>query len=198
MNIQSDLSTQINVAGWINENLSISYSLGNDNETWSHPCFDIVTEHHAAIISLCEAQLYGSALALLRVELEALVRGLWLRHVANEKDILKYKKDKVEPNFHELVKDIESTVGARNGVLSYIKDSQWSIFNSFTHTGIEAVSRRIGGLTTGYDNYQESDIIKALRLSGLFAVFAAIELSSLSKDESLINAASEFARKYGK
>ncbi len=198
MNMETDISTQVNVAGWINENLSIPYSFENDNETWSHPCFDMVTEHHAAIISLCQSQLYGSALALLRVELEALVRGLWLRHVADEKDIAKYKKDKIEPKFYELVESVESTVGASNGVLSYIKDSQWSIFNSFTHTGIEAVSRRIGESTTGYDNYKETDVVKALRLSGLFAVFAAIELASLSKNESIINSAFELANKYGK
>lgn len=198
MNIDSDLNAQINVAEWIDENLSIPYLFDNENERWSHTCFDLAVEHHAAVISLCKQSLYGSALSLLRIEFEALVRGLWLRHVASENEIKKFKKDKVDPRFYKLIEAIEGKVGIKEGLLSYIKDNQWNIFNSFTHTGIEAVSRRIGKKTTGYENYQQTDVVNALRFSGLVAVLAAVELASISKKQEVVDSAMAFANDYGK
>lgn len=177
--------------------MAVSYSFDSENERWSHSCFDLVVEHHAAVISLSKVQLYGAAFALLRVEFEALVRGLWLKHVATDKELNRFKKDKVDPTFNELIKAIESTVGVSYGLLSYIKDKQWGIFNSFTHTGIEAISRRVGEKTTGFDNYQETDVIKALRFTGLVAIFAAVELASLSKNQDTITKSLELARNYG-
>jgi hypothetical protein len=197
MNIETELENQIAVSSWIDQNLAVAYSFDSENESWSHSCFDLVVEHHAAIISLSKIQLHGAAFALLRVEFEALVRGLWLKHVASIKEINRFKKDKVDPTFNELIKAIESTVGISSGLLSYIKDTQWSIFNSFTHTGVEALSRRVGKKTTGYDNYHETDVVKALRFSGLVAIFAAVELASLTKDQDIIKNSLELARNYG-
>jgi hypothetical protein len=197
MNIETELENQIVVSSWIDQNLTGAYSFDSENESWSHSCFDLVVEHHAAVISLSKTQLYGAAFALLRVEFEALVRGLWLKHVASNKEINRFKKDKVDPNFHELIKAIENKVGIKYGLLSTIKDKQWSIFNSFTHTGIEALSRRVGKKTTGYDNYQETDVVKALQFSGLVAILAAVELASLSKNQIIMKSSLELAKNYG-
>lgn len=198
MNIENDLNSQINIAGWINQNFSFAFSFQNDNESLSHACFDLVIEHHISILSLCKEELYCSALALLRVEFEALVRGLWLRYAASETEINRFKKDNDEPEFHELIKAVEENAGISEGLLSCIKEKQWNVFNSFTHTGIDAISRRVSEITTGYDNYKESDVIKALRFSGLIVVLTAVELASLSKKQTLINSTLEFAKKYGK
>ncbi len=110
MNIETELENQIAVSSWIDQNLTGAYSFDNENESWSHSCFDLVVEHHAAVISLCKTQLYGAAFALLRVEFEALVRGLWLKHVASSKEINRFKKDKVDPS--EWEKDGERCLDA--------------------------------------------------------------------------------------
>lgn len=197
MSIDEELKRQIEVAAWINENLCIGYSFENDNEGWSHTCFDLVIEHHASVIALCSEHLYGSALALLRVELEAAVRGLWLRHAVTESDLTHFANDKVKHTFRALITLIEGNLNIESGILSYIQTEQWGIFNSFTHTGSEALLRRIGEKTTGYENYTNSDVVKALRFSGLIAVLASVELSSLSKNQELINRTIDFAKAYG-
>lgn len=196
MIVEENLNHQIQVCSWIDKNLSIKYNLKNENERWAFSCFDMVVEHHSSILLLSQSRLYGSAFALLRVEFEAFVRGLWLRYVATESQLEKFKRDKVDPKFGELIEQVERKRNSKSSVLSYIKDEQWSIFNSFTHTGIEALIRRIGPQTTGHDNYNEEDVVKGLKLSGLIVVLAAYELALLINDDSLVKSAGELVINY--
>lgn len=198
MNIETDLNSQINVASWINQKFAIPFSLQNDNERLSHACFDMVIEHHISILTLCKEELYGSAIALLRVEFEALVRGLWLRHVATQTEITNFKSDKINPEFHELIKAVKEHAGINEGLFSCIKEKQWNIFNSFTHMGKDAVSRRVEEIATGYDSGKETDVIKALRFSGLIAVLTAVELASLSRNQDIMDNTLDFAKTFAK
>lgn len=177
-NIESELESQIEVS------------------KWAFSCFDIVIEHHSSIVALSDLKLYGSALALLRVQYEAFIRGLWLRYVATENDLSRFKRDKVKPNFHELTVAVESARGIKSGLLSHIKDKQWAIFNSFTHTGVEALLRRMGENTTGYDNYKNEDIINGLKFSGLILLFCASEMAILTGNNELIDDTVNILQKY--
>jgi hypothetical protein len=186
-NIEAELEYQIEVSKWVDENLSMPFSFASDKDKWAFTCFDIVIEHHSSIVALCDLKLYGSALALLRVQYEAFIRGLWLRFVATENDLSRFKRDKVKPKFHELIQAVEATRGIKSGFLSQIKNKQWGIFNSFTHTGVEALLRRMGGKTTGYDNYKSEDITNGLRFSGLILLFCASEMAILTDNDELID-----------
>lgn len=186
-NIESELESQIEVSKWVDQHLSIPFAFANDKDKWAFSCFDIVIEHHSSIVGLSDLKLYGSALALLRVQYEAFIRGLWLRYVATENDLSRFKRDKIKPNFHELTVAVESARGIKSGLLSHIKDRQWAIFNSFTHTGVEALLRRMGENTTGYDNYKNEDIINGLKFSGLILLFCASEMAILTGNNELID-----------
>lgn len=196
MCIESEIERQTLVAKWIDENLSTSYQLEGKSELLSHPCFDSVVENHAAILLLAKSKLYGSMLALIRVEFEAVVRGVWLYHIADESELSKYEKDKLKIHFGDMVQAVELGAGMDSGVLSKIKNEHWAIFNSFTHTGYQSIARRVGSSSTGYDNYELEEIEKALNYTGLFAIIAAIELSALTKDENTQKRALEFSRAY--
>jgi hypothetical protein len=197
MELALEHQRQLRLAEWIDTHLSCAYQLPSRSLQLAHPCFDIVVEHHAAICLLRDAELFGSMYSLIRIQLEALVNGLWLRHVAIDDDLTKYEKDDLNLGFGTRVKLIEEKFGISGGFLSHLKKAQWDIFCSFAHSGYQAIVRRVGEVHTGTENYKSSEIVTMLRKSGLFAVLAAVELASMMGDKKLIEAAMNMARGYG-
>jgi hypothetical protein len=197
MKVSVEIQKQREIANWINTKLVIPFSLcGHDQLALS--CYDISVEHHAAIFSLCELPLYGSMFALARVQFESLGNGLWIRHVASDEQMKKYqsKGGLKGIGFGTLLSIFESRIWAGTPGLSNIKKRYWEILSNFTHTGFQAIARRSNGTHTGGVNYSESEVLTMLRLSGLFAHMAAVELASLSGDSQLISESMERFRQY--
>lgn len=183
---EEQLKKQMEVSEWIDHNLSIRYDFQAEESRWPLTCYDMVIEHHTSIVTLCHSKLFGSAFALLRVQFEALVRGLWLQYSANEREIENFKLDKGVPGFGKMIAGVECSRKINYGTLSYLKKQQWTMFNSFTHTGPEALVRRMGSETTGYDNYTDEDVVKCLRYAGLIALFSSAELALMTENENLV------------
>ncbi len=197
MTIDEELSRQLVLVKWVNKNLACRYELSTRNQQLAHACHDLAIEHHAAIRLLCEANLYGSMYSLLRVEFEALARGLWLRHAASNEDIVRYENEDPNIKFGNILKQVEGQLGLATSVLSRLKSRQWEIFNSFTHTGYQALVRRVSKTHTGPVNYNDQEVISALRHAGVFAVFSAIELASMTGDQAILELTMAMAQKYG-
>jgi hypothetical protein len=197
MSVSTELKRQVGVVGWINDNLSCPYNLPSRNQQLAHPCFDLAVEHHAAICLLGESGLYGSMYSLLRVEFEALTKGLWLRHVASNEDILRFEKEDINIGFGTILKLIENQLDIPTSILTQLKKRQWEIFNSFTHTGYQALVRRFNDTHTGPVNYDENEIVSALRHAGLFSILAAVELASMTGNQETIESTMNIARRYG-
>lgn len=196
MSVDSELKKQTDIAQWVNDHLTRPFSVDKKSHL-ALGCFDLAIEHHAAICALCVSGLYGSMYALLRVEFEAYGRGLWLRHVASEAEVRKYgKKDKPSAEFGNLLVLVEKEIGLPNGPLSALKSKQWEIFCSFTHTGYQALIRRITETHTGLVNYRSEEVVSALRLAGTFVLLSANELASMAGDQTLIDATLAKASKY--
>ncbi|WP_413936582.1 DUF6988 family protein [Nitrospira sp. BLG_1] len=197
MSIPAELKRQVELVKWINKTLSCPYKLSSRNQQLALPCFDLAVEHHAGIYLLGESRLYGSMYALLRVEFEALARGIWLHHVASTENIAKYENEDLKIGFGAMLKLIEEQLDISTSILSLIKNKQWDIFNSFTHTGYQALVRRVTMTHTGPINYSENEVISILRHAGLFAVLAATELANMTGDQKLIESTMDQARRYG-
>lgn len=195
--VPAELEIQDEIADWINANLSIPFSLsGKDHLALS--CFDLSVEHHAAICALCHVPLYGSMFALVRVQFEALGNGLWVRHAASDEEAKKYQgKDGLKGiGFGTLLSIFEGRVGATSPALTTFRKRYWKILSNFTHTGFQAVARRSSDTHTGGVNYSEQDVLTMLRLSGILAHLAAVELSSLSRNDALISTSIDRFRQY--
>lgn len=197
MSVEKELSRQVELSKWIDERLSVGYEFKDEKEKYAFACFDIGVEHHSSIILLVQSKLYGSALSLIRVQYESFVRGLWLKYASSGSEFEEYKKDKLNIQFGIMIKRVEEARGIESGILSYIKTQQWNIFNSFTHTGFEALVRRIGSASTGYDNYSEDEVVKILRYAGFFVLLAATELAFFLKSESVLKETLARVRGYG-
>lgn len=195
--VPAELEKQTEIAHWINTNLSIPFSLsGKDHVALS--CFDLSVEHHAAICALCDIPLYGSMFALVRVQFEALGNGLWIRHAASDEQVTKYQsKDGLKGiGFGTLLSIFETRVGAAAPIFTTLKKRYWEILSNFTHTGFQAVARRSNDTHTGGVNYSDQEILTMLRLSGVFANLAAVELASLSGNNALISSSIERFSQY--
>jgi hypothetical protein len=147
-------------------------------------CLDIALEHQKAIILLIANKLYGSAFALIRLLFEAYVRGLWLNYCANDKEINKFKKGKMDKEFGKLIEDIEKIDGYNIGTLSKAKKAGWKVMNSFTHSGFNQIVRR-NTKSTIEPNYEIEEIEEAINFTNAIGLLSCLEISFLAKKEKL-------------
>ncbi len=197
MTVEQEYQRQVELAEWIDDNFKIELP-ADEKSLIAIGCFDITIEHHAAICVLIKAGIYASLFALLRSIFESCARGLFVNYSATDKEINLFKKDSLKIEFKELVSRIEQSIDANRSVLSQLHKSSWKIFNSFTHTGFQHITRRHKHGITGSVNYPEQEIIQALKSSGSLALISAGELAVLSGKQDLVNATLDKMLDYAK
>lgn len=117
---------------------------------------DIALEHGGSIILLMSTGHLSSALALLRVQLDAVVRAVWILYAASEAKVevmaTAVKSGRLEdPNnipgiaemIDQIVKQGPSGVGQS---LAVLKVAAWRPLSSFIHSGVFALHERHGQL----------------------------------------------------
>jgi hypothetical protein len=97
----------------------------------------LVIEHQSAIALLIQAKRTGSAFALARPIFEAMVKGLWLFHCANDAQLERCAKgkemEKVMPLLENLMLIDLPPVITRS--LQQVKSRYWKTLSSLTHIG---------------------------------------------------------------
>lgn len=194
--ITKEIEYQLEHLRWIDEALKVALPVNEDNYH-SVGCFDMAIEHCGAMLLLATQELYGSMLALTRVVFESVGRGLWLRHCATSHQRKKFAKGKLDLPFATLLEQVEAAVGSTGAPLSSLQAGTWKVMNDYTHTGIRQVRARHSKMNVA-GNYKPDVIVGALRISGLFALLAAVELASFSGSEELIRSVQKKAKEYGR
>lgn len=185
MQVATEYSALVDVVRWIDDHTAGITLPADERSQIAIGCYDVALEHQAAIAVLHSSELYGSALAMLRVLSESLVRGLWLHGCASETELKKFKKGRLEKSFDMLVQEYEARIGTPNGVLSGFKLSAWKQMNDFTHTGFLQVSRRHQpGKVEG--NYPDQDLKNALGAAGALGLIAAGQLIAIAERQDLL------------
>lgn len=181
---------------WIDAHTSGVTLPADERSMIASGCFDVALEHLGAIIVLHARELPGSALALLRVLTEAVVRGLWLRHVATDEELQGFKLGVVKKDFKTLIDEFEAKAGGTNRVLSDFKARAWRAMNGFTHTGFTQVSRRHkpGRVEA---NYSDDELAQVLDVAGAFGMVAAGQIIGMSDRSDLVPLFTERMREYG-
>lgn len=131
-------------------------------------------EHGTAVRNLIAAQLIVPALALLRPQLETLVRMDWIRCVAGEGWVESYVGVDA-PGFNDrrefcgidsLIEDLSSAPDCIHaGAYIKFRDEALPLFHSLTHGGVEAVN-----LTNGLDDQTQ---LHYLRVSNYMTLVAS-------------------------
>ena len=90
----------------------------------SGACLHASIEHGMAIFVLVDENLYGSALALLRLQFEAYVRGMWLAQCAADSEIDRAGRDDF-PGINSMIACLEKPGFLDSALLSTIKSDAW-------------------------------------------------------------------------
>ena len=146
----------------------------------------VAIEHHQAIIELIRAQLFGSALALLRPCIEAAFRGFWLLRNATDDQLDAVGRDDrgAFPGFVDIVRDVERVIdGEEEGFSSLLRD-RWAWACSYTHTGYQQIGARLTSDGLG-SAYTDEELRSALIVSGVMATLAASYLAATVPNEAL-------------
>jgi hypothetical protein len=147
-------------------------------------CLEIALEHQKPIVLLVSHSLYGSAFALLRLQFEAHIRGVWLHRCAHDVDLERLKRDKLNKGVPTLIQDIQEVDGYVGRVLSRAKNKSWNPMNSYTHSGYLQIVRRIKE-TTIEPNYAEDEIVEVLDFTNAVGLLSALQIAFLSGSEQL-------------
>ncbi|MBE0448948.1 MAG: hypothetical protein IBX64_12815 [Actinobacteria bacterium] len=172
----------------------------DDRSRTAGALFDMVHEHHQAIVILLAKRLYGSAGALLRSIFETYARGVWFMKCASSDDLVNFQQDQFKKGtFEDRLKEIDAVDGDAHGGLLNVKSSAWTALNSYTHGGFRAVSRRFRGHEM-MANYAPEEIAEIERVASSFAVLAVFQIAEISGSERVIKEAErlaiEFQEKY--
>lgn len=146
----------------------------------SMACQHLAFGHAQAIVVLIEKELIGSALALIRPMFEAIIRGVWLRYSASEEDIENFSKDKF-PSTSEMTKNSPKS---ESSPLYSLKERWWETLCGYTHGGEEQIYARLG-VTGLKEDFENGQIILALRWSDMVHLYAGIELADAAEDGAL-------------
>lgn len=169
----------------------------DDRARISGALFDIVHEHHQAVLVLLGQQrrLYGSASALLRSIFESYVRGVWFMNCATKNDIETFQRDIFQGTFKDKLEDIERVDGVVHGGLLNVKSAAWGALNSYTHGGFLPVSRRFSGDEIK-GNYSQDEISDIERIANSFAVLAVFQIAKLGSNGELMKTAERLANEF--
>jgi hypothetical protein len=184
MAISQLLQKSEELTDWLRSTLNNSEIEFQHRTFMAYACLDITCEHREAIIMLVTNRLYGSAFALIRSVFESYIRGVWLYRCASDTEIEAFKTDKLKKNFEELVQDIENLKEYGEGVLLRLKQQGWRLMNSYTHTGVQQVLRRIK-TDTLEPNYHDDEIEELLNCTNALGLMAALQIAIVSKNKEL-------------
>jgi len=143
----------------------------------------IVFEHGQSLKLLVAAGMPTSAIPLLRLQYECLVRAAWLLHAASDEAVSKLEPAlspeteqaaKRMPNIPAMLADLAER-GPRGAarLLTRFRDRVGSGLNSFVHGGIHAVRRK----ADGYPEVLLCDVVKCSNAVSLLGLAVIAELS---------------------
>ena len=154
---------------------------GIDRNIISGAQFDVALDHAKGIIILLENQIYASAYALARSLFEIFVRAGWMRHCATDSEVeLIIKKDEFRLEFGAMLDALEKNREWPKA-LTYLKKQVWKTMNSYTHGGLQIVSRRL-------KNSYIEHIVDENEVAGLLQIVGAIAFLSFTQMVEMSNA----------
>lgn len=169
---------------WLRQALHEKDLPATDRVRAAASCLAIAQEHHHSIVLLIEHRLFASSFALLRVALEAYVRGEWLAHCAKDSEVRRFLKGHEPPRIDQLLEAIEATPAFVEGTLGVLKRRHWNALCAYTHTGGLHVQRwnTAEAIEPAYD---PSEVDQALFLAEAIGSLAVLAVATLGRYDAL-------------
>ena len=163
----------------------------------------VALEHATSLRALMAMGLATSATGLIRLQFEALTRGMWLLYAARDGAISKLmapltieseQAAKSLPSASEMIEQIGKCVGtsapaAAHKMLLRFKDVSWHAMNSFVHGGIHPLRRQAKGFPIPL-------ALQILCNSNGLSTMTAMTLAILTGDEAITKPMSRIQREF--
>ena len=156
-------------------------------------------EHAESFKILLASRNFTSAIGMLRLQFESLVRGMWVSYVASEVALGKLtaelnnvnsKRAEKLPGFSMMIEKLKlkAPENAVNPLLEF-KEYSWKPLNSYVHGGLHAIDRH----SKGYPVHILEQALKASNgVNGMVGMFASV----LTGDQHLVNEVSKSYQEY--
>ena len=133
--------------------------------------WSLLFDYHGGILTLLSHRGYGSAFALVRPTMEAMVRA-HLVLICSDADFKQIVDDKYRTDFTMVGKQIDEVCGTR--IDKFLNDAREAL-HSFTHSGVSQLSRRFEGddLQATFSPGEIVEVIRATT-SAVFMVTACV------------------------
>ena len=156
----------------------------SDRQRVAAACFSVVQDHHTAIVFLIKSGMHSPATCLVRSTYEGFIRGAWLAHCASDAQVQAFIAAKEPPVQNEMIAALELLPGYDANTLSLIRAKGWKTMCNYAHVGGLLVMRWIKSDSIEA-NFDPVELDEILVLTGVFALFAAMEIASLCQDDLL-------------
>lgn len=190
--LPTEIAKAKKLANWLAQQVDGIELHGGFRARLSGACFFVALDHHAALLLNAEQGLMPSALALIRCQFDAYLRGCWLAFIATEDQVEGFSKGVEPPKVWEIVRDLEEHPSFKAGVLTHVKEQTYSMMCDFNHTGIGQVSRNLTeeGIGRAYD---DDEVVAAIHAASSWALLVVVALAGLARNEDLAKRAEQRA-----
>lgn len=154
-----------------------------------YQCCELSIEHGVAILSLLEIKRDISALALFRIQFEAVVRAYWLLMVASNQEIQKFELNNADdllknikiPTAVEMITKLENVLEIAHIVEMFKEFKFYSLkhLHSIVHTGRNSLIQKRAGLA------DEQRLVIIKQVNGFITMAAQILLRHAGKEKYL-------------
>ncbi len=151
---------------------SVTLGQAGDRDRLLLAHWSLVVDYDKGILALMRHQFYGSAFALLRPVVEALVRA----HVVlmgSDDDVNRIKNDTYNVNFKTIGAEIDAAFQLEGFFDKFLNGARGAL-HSFTHSGLSQLGRRFKGNDLQSD-YGDGEIIEVVHTAST-AVFMVTNL----------------------
>lgn len=165
---------------------------------------EVAIEHGTALNALFHMGMANSAVALLRLEYESLLRSAWLLYAATDAEVLKASapltKESAEaaknlPNAQAMLVDLERKMKTDPGLaglvvpLRELRDEAWKPMNAFVHCGLHP-------LASAKHGFPEKLAVSVVKISNALIHFAAKLLSRFTGDHEVMTQVDEAYKQF--
>jgi len=123
----------------------------------------LLFDYDKGILSLLQAEIFGSAFALVRPVMEAVVRAHIVICGSNE-ELTALQNDDYRVNFKEIGTRIDAAFGLEGLMEKFLNEKTRSALHSYTHSGVHQLGRRFDGSDIK-QTYNDGEIIEVVNVT---------------------------------
>jgi hypothetical protein len=123
----------------------------------------LLFDYGKGILSLLQAEFFGSAFALVRPVMEAVVRA-HLVICGSEEELAALQADDYRVNLKEIGPRLDTAFGLKGLMENFLNEETRSVLHSYTHSGVHQLGRRFDG-TDIKQTYGDDAIIEVINVT---------------------------------